>query len=100
MVNAGRSISRRQFLTTAAIAPLTLRGTATPKIVPVGLEMYSVRDELARDLPGTLTAVAGMLLMPFDQVFQKNGVGTEIPFKIDGTRSDPHFGLDFNRLKK
>src|ERR1700722_483374 len=60
MVNAGRSISRRQFLTTAAIAPLTLRGTATPKIVPVGLEMYSVRDELARDLPGTLTAVAGM----------------------------------------
>ena len=42
----------------------------------------------------------GMLLMPFDRVFQKNGVGTEIPFKIDGTRSDPHFGLDFDRLKK
>ena len=42
----------------------------------------------------------GVLLMPFDQVFQKNGVGTEIPFKIDGTRSDPQFGLDFNRLKK
>ena len=42
----------------------------------------------------------GMLLMPFDKVFQKNGVGTEIPFKIDGTRSDPHFGLDFDRLKK
>jgi AsmA-like C-terminal region len=42
----------------------------------------------------------GVLLMPFDQIFQKNGVGTEIPFKIDGTRSDPQFGLDFNRLKK
>ncbi len=42
----------------------------------------------------------GVLLMPFDQVFQKNGAGAEIPFKIDGTRSDPHFGLDFNRLKK
>jgi hypothetical protein len=42
----------------------------------------------------------GVLLMPFDGIFQKNGVGTEIPFKIDGTRSDPHFGLDFNRLKK
>jgi hypothetical protein len=42
----------------------------------------------------------GVLLMPFDQVFQKNGAGTEIPFKIDGTRSDPHFGLDFDRLKK
>jgi hypothetical protein len=42
----------------------------------------------------------GMLLMPLDRVFQKNGAGTEIPFKIDGTRSDPHFGLDFDRLKK
>jgi hypothetical protein len=42
----------------------------------------------------------GMLLMPLDRVFQKNGAGTEIPFKIDGTRSDHHFGLDFDRLKK
>jgi hypothetical protein len=42
----------------------------------------------------------GVLLMPFDRIFQKNGVGTEVPFKIDGTRSDPHFGLDFDRLKK
>jgi hypothetical protein len=42
----------------------------------------------------------GVLLMPFDRVFQKNGAGTEIPFKIDGTRSDPHFGLDFDRRKK
>ncbi len=42
----------------------------------------------------------GVLLMPFDRVFQKNGAGTEVPFKIDGTRSDPHFGLDFDRLKK
>ena len=41
----------------------------------------------------------GVLLMPFDRVFQKNGAGTEIPFKIDGTRSDPHFGLDFGRRK-
>jgi hypothetical protein len=42
----------------------------------------------------------GLLLMPFDRIFQKNGAGTEVPFKIDGTRSDPQFGLDFNRLKK
>ena len=42
----------------------------------------------------------GILLMPFDRIFQKNGAGTEVPFKIDGTRSDPQFGLNFNRLKK
>jgi AsmA-like C-terminal region len=39
----------------------------------------------------------GVLLMPFDKILQKNGAGTEVPFKIDGTRSDPHFGLDFGR---
>jgi hypothetical protein len=42
----------------------------------------------------------GMLLMPFDRIFQKHGAGTEVPFKIDGTKSAPQFGLDFDRLKK
>jgi hypothetical protein len=44
----------------------------------------------------------GLLLMPFDRIFAKNGAGTEVPFKIDGTKSDPHFGLDLgrNRPKK
>jgi hypothetical protein len=42
----------------------------------------------------------GLLLMSVDKYFQKNGAGTEVPFKIDGTKSDPHFGLDFDRLKK
>jgi hypothetical protein len=39
----------------------------------------------------------GLLLMPFDKIFEKHGAGTELPFKIDGTRSDPHFGLDLHR---
>jgi hypothetical protein len=38
----------------------------------------------------------GLLLMPFDKFFEKHGAGTELPIKIDGTRSDPHFGLDFH----
>ena len=36
------------------------RRRAAPSTLPIGLELYSVRRELARDLPGTLTAVAGM----------------------------------------
>jgi sugar phosphate isomerase/epimerase len=40
-------------------APLGLAKPATPKI-PVGLELYSVRDELAKDLMGTVRAVAKM----------------------------------------
>jgi sugar phosphate isomerase/epimerase len=53
------SLSRRAFLTLAAAAPFAVRAAAAGK-VPVGLELYSVRDELARDLMGTVRAVAKM----------------------------------------
>ena len=51
-------VSRRVFLTTAAAAPLVSRAAA--KRIPVGLELYSVRDELKKDLTGTVRAVAKM----------------------------------------
>jgi len=56
------SISRRSFLALAASAPLGLGAAAAlaKKRIPVGLELYSVRDELAKDLNGTVTAVAKM----------------------------------------
>jgi sugar phosphate isomerase/epimerase len=41
-----------------ALAALKLTGSE--KHVPVGLELYSVRDELKKDLPGTVEAVAKM----------------------------------------
>ncbi len=41
----------------------------------------------------------GLLLKPVDRYFQKDGAGTEVPIHIDGTREDPHFGVDFNRMK-
>jgi hypothetical protein len=53
------------------------------------------------DLKATVSRMVGgwkgLLLMPFDRIFAKNGAGTEVPFKIDGTKSDPHFGLDLGR---
>ena len=36
----------------------------------------------------------GALLTPLDPIFRKNGSGTQVPIKITGTRSEPHFGLD------
>jgi hypothetical protein len=36
-----------------------------------------------------------LLLKPVDPFFAKNGAGTEVPFKVTGTRSDMKFGLDF-----
>ena len=53
------SISRRSFLALLGAAPLTLAKPARQK-VPVGLELYSVRDELGKDLMGTVRAVAKM----------------------------------------
>src|SRR5215203_2529316 len=55
------NLSRRSFFALAAAAPFAasaaLRGAAR---VPVGLELYSVRGELAKDLPRTIAAVARM----------------------------------------
>jgi hypothetical protein len=42
------------------------------------------------------TGWKSILLKPVDPFFHKNGAGTEIPFKVTGTRSEPHFGLDFH----
>lgn len=54
------SLSRRSFLAWAGAASLAFAAPAAPKRVPVGLELYSVRDELAKDLMGTVRAVAKM----------------------------------------
>jgi sugar phosphate isomerase/epimerase len=53
------SLSRRSLLALLGAGPLTLATTAMQKI-PVGLELYSVRDELGKDLSGTVRAVASM----------------------------------------
>lgn len=44
----------------AGAAPLAATAFAQSKTVPVGLELYSVRGELMKDLPGTVRAVAKM----------------------------------------
>lgn len=49
-------LSRRAFLAASAAAPLALYAKSN---IPVGLELYSVRNELKSDLPGVLKTVAG-----------------------------------------
>lgn len=43
------------------------------------------------------TGWKSILLKPVDPFFNKHGAGTEIPIRISGTESEPHFGLDFGR---
>jgi sugar phosphate isomerase/epimerase len=54
------TLSRRAFLAVAGAAPFAVSVLAQQKTVPVGLELYAVRGELIKDLPGTVTAVAKM----------------------------------------
>ena len=54
-----QSRSRRSFLAAGAMLPLALRATPAKKI-PVGLELYSVRDQLEKDVMGTVRAVTKM----------------------------------------
>lgn len=59
-MQTSHSLSRRSFLAISATAPLWASlATGKPQI-PVGLELYSVRDELVKDLPGTVRGVAHM----------------------------------------
>ena len=51
--------SRRSFLAFSAILPWALRAPGAARI-PVGLELYSVRNALKLDLTGTVRAVAAM----------------------------------------
>src|SRR5205814_1171963 len=64
-------LSRRSFLAASAAIPAVLgsqvaasvsaaESTQASKRVPIGLELYSVRNELSRDLPNTLKTVAKM----------------------------------------
>jgi len=51
--------SRRSFIALAAASPLASVARAA-RNVPIGIELYSVRNELGKDLLGTVRKVAGM----------------------------------------
>lgn len=52
------SFSRRSFLAAIGAAPLVM--AQTHKQIPVGLELYTVRHDLTKDLTGTVQKVAEM----------------------------------------
>jgi len=56
---ASHSLSRRSFLALSATLPWSLRAYASTSI-PLGLELYSVRNALKDNLMGTVRAVAQM----------------------------------------
>ncbi len=45
-----------------------------------------------------VTGWKSVMLKLADPLFMKNGAGTEVPIKVTGTRSEPHFGVDMDKL--
>jgi hypothetical protein len=48
----------------------------------------------------TVGGFKSLLLKVVDPLFRREGGGSRIPIKIEGTRSDPKFGLDMGRVFK
>lgn len=57
---ASFNLSRRTFVALSAMLPWAWSARASSLNIPVGLELYSVREELKRDPEGTVRAVAKM----------------------------------------
>jgi hypothetical protein len=47
-----------------------------------------------------VTGWKSVVLKPVDPFFSKHGAGTEVPVEVTGTKSEPHFGLDFRHKNK
>jgi hypothetical protein len=54
------------------------------------------KAKLEASLSQMTTGWKSLLLKPLDRFFRKDGAGTEVPIRVSGTESEPHFGLDFH----
>jgi len=59
-MSAPMEITRRSFVALSAALPFSIEAFAQKSPIPIGLELYSVRDALKQDLEGTVRAVAGL----------------------------------------
>ncbi len=95
-------ITRRHFLQTAALATAgsTLMSmpetTFAKKIKTVGIQLYTVRNEMAKDFEGTLKAVAALGYKEFEFASYNNKSPQEVKTLLSGlgvTAPSAHFAL-------
>jgi hypothetical protein len=67
------SISRRNFIAAVAAASAAQGELRAALRIPVALELYSLRQDAAKDLPGTLAAIAKMGYEGIELVGGKGG---------------------------
>ena len=69
------SISRRNFIAAAAAAPLIQTRLRAARRIPIAVELYSVRQDCQKDLPGTLAALAKMGYEGFELAGFQGSIG-------------------------
>lgn len=74
------NISRRTFLAAAAGLPAATAAIHGARRIPVALELFSLRQDAAKDLPGTLAAIAKMGYEGIELVGEKGGLQNTTPF--------------------
>jgi hypothetical protein len=77
-------------------AEVNLKGT-------YGVDSGAIAFEGVAKMEATVSQIVGgwkgFLLKPVDRFFKKGDAGTQVPIHIRGTRDNPQFGIDLNRMK-
>ncbi len=94
MANGTISLPSLEYTVPGAI--VNLKGT-------YGVDNGAISFEGTARMEATVSQMVGgwkgFLLKPVDRFFKKDGAGTLVPIHINGTRDNPQFGVDFDRLK-
>ncbi len=93
---AGGVITLPELIYSVPGATIQLKGTYG---VEGGALDFAGSAKLDATVSQMVGGVLGVLLKPADRFFKKDGAGTEVPIHISGTREDPKFGVDFERMR-
>jgi len=77
-------------------ADIALSGTYT---LDGGAINFTGKAKMQATVSKLIGGWKGVLATPLDHFFKKDGAGTEVGVHVDGTRDDPHFGIDVKGFK-
>lgn len=84
------TFSRRQFLTSSALAAAAACAEADPLGLPIGCQTYPVREAIGKDFPGTLKELAAIgyrrIEMCSPPGYEKSGYGSLVNMKASEMR--------------
>jgi hypothetical protein len=94
---AGGAITLPNLVYTVPGATIDLKGTYG---LDGGTLDFTGKAKMQATVSQMVGGWVGALLKPADRFLKKDGAGTEVPIRIQGTREQPKFGIDFGRMKK